>query len=201
MLGPIFVTIIKTSNDGTSYRVEDVQFLNIKDGVANTYLTCGDNLSISLKRNLIAGKTITIPINIVTTKGQGNLTIDDFKIETPSDLDEYKNKKNQQLQNIFSFHLANFGGMALFNLVNSFSILASNGYFITEANREQKYLDIINTGNKDLISALEDYLNHLDQVTPVAAMYKDLQQAQIDIVSATTTAEVDKAYQLFDTAS
>ena len=83
----------------------------------------------------------------------------------------------------------------------SFSVLAAAGHFINADNREEKYLEIINTGDTDLISALEEYLDAYDAITPILSMWNDVKQFETDLEAATTEEEVDAAAHMFDTAS
>ena len=144
-----------------------------------------------------AGNEITIPV----ADADGDNTIDDFTITTPDDLDKYKNAKRHTVQSIFSFNAASMGGLTLFRAMVSFSVLAAAGHFINADNREEKYLEIINTGDTDLISALEEYLDAYDAITPILSMWNDVKQFETDLEAATTEEEVDAAAHMFDTAS
>ena len=42
--------------------------------------------------------------------------------------------------------------------------LASRGYIITDENREDKYMEIVNTDDEDLLNKLSDYLKALDEL-------------------------------------
>lgn len=54
-------------------------------------------------------------------------------------------------------------GFAKFIILNN--NLADAGYFITDTNREEKYLDIINTNDQKLITQLEEYLEIKDTIS------------------------------------
>lgn len=45
--------------------------------------------------------------------------------------------------------------------------LADNGYFITDQNKEEKYLEILETGDEHLIDLLEDFLNMKDKINKI----------------------------------
>ena len=62
-------------------------------------------------------------------------------------------------------------------------------------------MEIINTGDQDLIASLEEYLDAYDSVSPISAMYSTLKQAKLDIDAATDEAGVDAAVHMFDTAT
>lgn len=50
------------------------------------------------------------------------------------------------------------------NFMQINNVLASNGIFITEKNKEEKYIQIIESGNEELIEILEEYINLLDNI-------------------------------------
>ena len=55
--------------------------------------------------------------------------------------------------------------------------LADAGYVITDKNREEKYLEILETGNENLIDLLEEYLNAKDDISPIIShkkLYNDI---------------------------
>ena len=198
----LFFTEMKKIDSGTTYLVTDVQQKDVAYGKpVDDVFYLGDDIAIELKKNLVAGNRATIPVATVDEKGAGFVELSDFTIEETTDLDQYKNKKLQKIKNIFSYNLSAVSGVIIFKALNSFAILASNGYFITNDNREEKYLEIINGGDAALISALEDYLAAYDAISPVANMYTEMKQAEVAISASSTEAEVDTAASSFDTAS
>lgn len=200
MESPLFFTEVEIMPDGTTYQVIDVQNVNVKFAAPiEMHLTLNDNLSFALMRGLNKGLTITIPIATVETKGEGYLVHTDFSIEQRTTLQRYKRRTLHRVRSIFSLHLTHIGGMTFFHYLNSFARLAAEGYFITDANREEKYLEIIATNDEVLISMLEAYLNAYDLIEPVANMWINLKTFEDDIALATNKAEVDDASQLFDT--
>ena len=62
--------------------------------------------------------------------------------------------------------------------------LASHGIFIHEGNREEKYIEIINSGEEALIECLETYLNSWDTVSDTYKYYKDLKQFVVEVQGA-----------------
>lgn len=54
--------------------------------------------------------------------------------------------------------------------------LTSRGYYITEDNREEIYLKILDEGNEELIEMLEEYLNIKDYLTHVKSAKKNFRK-------------------------
>ena len=52
------------------------------------------------------------------------------------------------------------------------NIFASMGYFITENNREEIYIKILETDNDELIANLEEYLKVMSQLNQYEQMYQ-----------------------------
>ena len=201
MAPPLFFTEVEIMPDGTTYQVIDIQNVDAQFALPiERSLTLNDNLSFALKRGLNNGLIITIPIATVTSKGEGNLVPGDFTVEQLSTLDRYKKRKLHKVRSIFTLYLTRMGSLSFFNLLNAFAGLADQGHFITDANREVKYLEIIATNDPNLISLLEDYLEAYDLIRPIASMWTDLKTFEADLAVATNKAEVDDAAHMFDTA-
>jgi len=75
-----------------------------------------------------------------------------------------------------------------FQLLNN--KLGAAGYIISDSNREEKYLEIVNTGDSDLISSLEEYLALLDKLSEGNFMYKQWLQFSRDLDTATSVEQV-----------
>lgn len=66
--------------------------------------------------------------------------------------------------------------VSLVDMIRTHDILASYGYFITDENREEKYIDILEKDDPKLLDALEKYINYLDtynELERVIKEYKD----------------------------
>jgi len=75
-------------------------------------------------------------------------------------------------------HLASTSAVEFYVFFTIHAKLMDAGYIITDENREEKYLEIINSGSDETISALEEYLEARDRINIVAWAYKQLKRAQ-----------------------
>lgn len=82
-----------------------------------------------------------------------------------------------------------------FNVLNNKLIDA--GYVITDDNREAKYLEIINTGNPDLINDLDAYLEVKDRISISVHNYNNFQAFKAAVNDAPDGSTVDAAYASF----
>jgi len=75
------------------------------------------------------------------------------------------------------------------------NILAANGYYITEQNREEKYLEILNSGDGVLIAYLESYLEILDDIKEQQTFVDNFIAIRRELKEAATIEEVRAIYQ------
>lgn len=73
---------------------------------------------------------------------------------------------------VITHDLASISGYTFYNFMCLNNELSDKGYFITDENRETKYLEILETGDENIIQKLEDYLNMRDQIERVSALNK-----------------------------
>lgn len=128
----------------------------------------------------------------------GKLKIDNL-IQTKYDalelkrLEYYNRAKlllNQRIDVISLFEVITF------IVLNNY--LMDKGYFITDENREQKYLEIIETQDEEIISKLEEYLECRDQLSNTNYIYSHFQKFSKAIASATSVDEIEVAFTSFN---
>lgn len=73
--------------------------------------------------------------------------------------------------------------------------MCSMGYFFTSDNREEKYLEILNTGDVDLIEKLEDFLNILDDISKFDDIISSYKKLKHGINEANNIKQVEKAFK------
>jgi len=157
--------------------------------------------NILVSSGIEAGGTyIASAVNITSLTG-GEITgtvNDDDLIITPLDaLTIYKARTRTRGKHIlkqycdftlqfdfFKFHILN-------------NQLIDAGYIITDENREEKYLEIINTSDETLISILEAYLEIRDSIMVHTHHYDNFQSFKTTVNDAIDTAAVDIAFNDF----
>jgi hypothetical protein len=116
--------------------------------------------------------------------------------ETDS-LQEVRNAAIAKVRMLVTPNLAKISGFALYGFIILNNDLSNAGYFITNENREEKYLEILETGDEKLISKLEDYLNYKDEIEAVAQLERKFAAFRGEIRSAATPEEVIEIEQRF----
>jgi hypothetical protein len=138
-------------NEGEAYRVVS---LTKKE-------TLGDN-SIEISEEIFEYLQNILSEYIVRFNSLSDISIASFILESLNVLEKEKQLSefkiisiiNERIGQKHSFY--NFGFNILFNK------LVSKGYFITEDNREEKFLEILETEDEELINILEKYLAMYD---------------------------------------
>lgn len=80
--------------------------------------------------------------------------------------------------------LAKVSGLSLYGFTVLNNDMINAGYAITNTNREEKYLEILETGDEELIQKLEDYLNYKDEIERVASLERKFSAFQRKVNNA-----------------
>ena len=108
--------------------------------------------------------------------------------------DEFVIKKEEAAKVLNDYYQRVMNSVALFEMYNVMLInneLGANGYFITSTNREEVYIDIINSGDEKLITLLQEYLEAKDKIDPMMTYYNKLKEAKLKLKEAKTVEEID----------
>ena len=173
------------------HKDEDIYTLGI-----NEYIDMPSSVSTILKEELNKGNKIICEESIIK-KSPTNISVNDFEIIKAGDLEKSKNKLLSELSNNFSHYLASISGITYFSFIISSFKLASAGYFITNENREEKYVEIMNTGDNMLIEALNDFLDSLDKISPMSGLYDHFKLAQKTVEQSKSFEDLEKAQVMF----
>lgn len=112
-------------------------------------------------------------------------------------LQETRNAAITKARMLVTPEMSKASGIALYGFIVLNNDLAANGYFITNENREEKYLEILETGDEKLIAKLEDYLNYKDEIEAVAQLERKFSAFRNEVRSAATPEEVKKIEERF----
>lgn len=70
--------------------------------------------------------------------------------------------------------------------------LVNRGYYITEDNREEKYLEIVATNDENLILILDGYLDAVDKIQPYYNIYRTYYKLKEDVNGAADVATINQ---------
>ena len=160
------------------------------------YLNIPIEIGKILKPELNMGSKIHF-FDEITDKHTGDIKITDFNIVKPGGLNQAKNELLSKISNNFSYNLASITGINYFIFAMASFELANAGHFITSENREEKYVEIMNSNDAVLIENLNNYLSALDEISPVANLYNEFKSFKKRVKQSITIEELEKVKDMF----
>jgi len=190
---------------GTYYLVTGVTKSSF-DGLANRedkVLKLSYNSYQKISEALGANKKVTISKELMTDEVlPDEITISEDEVD---DLDIYKKVTMQKINKKLSYFMTKLSSLDILSFTVINNELASKGYVITNDNREEQYIKIIETDDEKLIDKLEEYLIILDKVTSVIDFDNMCRTFLENIKNAKNTKEVDgilaKFYEKYDSST
>ena len=143
-----------------------------------------EHKSVRIKKTLVANEVMPWEVEVV----------DLSKTDPINDLRDASITKVRML---VTPEITKIAGLTLYGFIVLNNDLASAGYFITNDNREEKYLEILETGDEKLIAKLEDYLNYKDEIEMSAQLERKFTAFRADIRAATTAEEIKQIEERF----
>jgi hypothetical protein len=110
-----------------------------------------------------------------------NLTQTSLIIENVDQKEMFRMSQVARMRNALSSRIDVFTMFDFFTFNVQATALAASGYFITDDNREEKYLDIVNSGDESLIAALGSYLASYDRLKEFSTLKSQMDQVIEDI--------------------
>jgi hypothetical protein len=146
-----------------------------------------------MKDAILAGKVIHIPKaslrSVEVLPGDFNI----IEPEKENELDATKNAVIVKVRMLITPILTKISGFTLYGFMVLNNDLANAGYFITNENREEKYLAILEKGDEKLIAKLEDYLNYKDEIENVAFIERQFAEFRNELKNLNS---IEKVQQL-----
>jgi hypothetical protein len=165
--------VVEVVNDGRdNFRL--VNFY-IKDQVhmmpGRDYYDLPDEFFFNLRHDVMNGKKIVIKKKLLQS---GKFSLDDFQTKKITKFQEEKQALSSKLRNKVAGLAIATSFFEIYEFIAVTGMLASQGVFLTDENREETYLNIINTGDETLINALERYLDIKDNMDKLFYDYKSI---------------------------
>ncbi len=176
---------------GTHYRVVNVQQNTLDNQATNDerVLKLSYVSAQLIKKAVLEGKTVNINKTLRTVEVlPGEFTVLDLEETDP--IQEARNASVIKVRMLVTPELSKISGFALYGFMILNNDLANKGYFITDGNREEKYLEILETGDEQLIAKLEDYLNYKDEISAVSSLERKFTAFRNDVKQANTVEDI-----------
>ena len=143
-----------------------------------------------MKDAILEGKAVHIPKasmrSIEVLPGDFEI----IELTNQNELESTKRASIVKVRMLVQPILAKISGFAMYGFITLNNDLSASGYFITNDNREEKYLAILETGDEKLIAKLEDYLNYKDELEETASLERKFAKYQKEMKNLTTIEEV-----------
>lgn len=120
-----------------------------------------------IRKSLREGNIVYLPKNV-----SGELTFSDVVVVETDDLMKDKLLFLSDVYRLVDYALFYVSATDFFEYLSVYNDLHSLGICITNDNREEKYLEIIETGDEKLIEKLETYLEKKDKLESISYVYK-----------------------------
>lgn len=173
---------------------------NTLDNLANRdekYLKLSYVAYKTISDALMAGKQVTITKSLMTDEVLPfEVTVLDAS-ETVDPLVAAKNASIIKIRMLVTPELSKIAGLTLYGFIVLNNDLTTRGYFITDANREEQYLAILETGDEELIDILEQYLNYRDEIDRVAQLERRFSAFRKSVMDAASVDEVREIEEQF----
>jgi hypothetical protein len=183
--------------------VEDCgTYFKINGVVKNTMESLENNTELLIRLSYLANEQISEAISnhkiVHIPKGNFRsieLLPGEFLIVEPGtdELQSHKDAVIVKIRSMITPVITKISSLTMYGFIVLNNDLSSNGYFITNQNREEKYLEILETGDESLIAKLEEYLNYKDEIENVSFIERMFSKFKTDIKLANT---IDAVYKL-----
>jgi len=149
-----------------------------------------------IQEALLANKTVHITKNMMADE----VLPFEIQVKDASSEDPLKMAKEHNLAKVRMLvtpDLSKIAGLTLYGFTILNNDLINAGYAITNENREEKYLQILETGDEKLISKLEDYLNYKDEIETVSHLERKFSKFKNEVLSSSTVEDVTEITNKF----
>lgn len=182
------------SEVGEVYHVNNIILTEAKFVLPSAkYVALPNTVAITLKYQLNQGKLISIKKELVDNPVSKDIPLAHFKVTEPKDLDMKKSAAKAKVHQRISAYTALLSAFDIFEFFTITGKLHSLGFEIfNEPKREEVYLSIIETGNEDLISDLERFLEIKDVFDRMMKKHRNLKQYFREIDDCDTEEELNE---------
>jgi hypothetical protein len=127
----------------------------------------------------------------------GNLIGEDLFIEDIDPLTLLRETTINKAREYISTRLNAVSTFEFFEFIICNNILLDKGFIITDENRRKKYLEVIESGDLDLIDTLETFLNTRDKMEEISGWYKNYKEFERNIQRANKELQIKDLYKIF----
>lgn len=182
---------------GNVYQVTNVFLSEAKYILPNAkFIDLPSDVALEIKNALNMGKSVSIEKKLIDFPFSKDIPIRHFTVEEAKTLDQMKSTVRAKVHQRISAYTALLSAFDIFEFFMITGKLVAAGYDILyEQKKEETYLDIINTGNEDLISDLERFLEIKDVFDRMMKKYRGLKQYFKEVDDCDTEEELKEVIE------
>jgi hypothetical protein len=155
-----------------------------------------DEIFFKFKNDVFLGKKVVVKKTLLK---KGTYTEKDFRIKRVSKFLQSKQAILNGIRNRIAGVAVSTSFFEIYEFITATGMLASQGVFLTDENREKTYLNIINTGDEALINALERYLEIKDNMDQLFRQYHNAAETLKRVEETTTIEELEAVREVWKT--
>jgi hypothetical protein len=181
------------SEFGSYYLVTNIFLTEVKYVVpTGKYQPLPNSVALTLKNELNQGKLIKIEKDLIDNPKSKDIPLENFTIEEPKELEMKKSAQRAKVNSRFTAYAATLNALDIFDFFFITTKLNSMGYNVLDnENKEEVFLKIINTGNDDLITDLERFLETKDRFDKISKMRNGIKDYFREIDDCDTDEELE----------
>lgn len=160
------------------------------------YIALSNEVALKLKNELNQGMVVTIEKKKVDDPKSKDIPLSDFDVTKPKTLDQKKSAARAKVHQRISGYTALLSAFDIFEFVMVSGKLQSMGFNVLNTEKQEEvYLGIIETGNEDLITDLERFLEVKDIFDNIMKKYRGLKQYFREINDCDTEDELQEVIE------
>jgi len=153
-----------------------------------------DEIFFKFKNDVFLGKKVVVKKTLLK---KGTCTEKDFRIKRTSKFIQTKQAILNGVRNRIAGVAVSTSFFEIYEFITVTGMLASQGIFLTDENREKTYLNIINTGDESLINALERYLEIKDSMDQLFRRFNNSAELMKRVEETTTMEELEAVREVW----
>jgi len=183
---------VQLSEIGKVYQVVNVILSEVKYILPSAkFVAIPNDVALTLKYGLNQGSMITIEKELVDNPKSKDIPLAHFKLTKPDTLEMKKSHAKSKVHQRISTYTSLLTAFDIFEFFMITGKLQALGFNVLNDNeREQTYLAIIETGNEDIITDLERFLEVKDVFDSMMKKYRGLKQYFREIDECDTNEEL-----------
>lgn len=184
--------LLKIHNNNNVWKIIDVEKRNINVVDSDKFFEVSDDIYSFIEEKLKTN-------NIIIEKEKLNSSVkkEDFILDEIEESEKLRNISRDVVYNSFCGRCSIIDMLEIYNFILINNKLASKGFYITDENKDNIYIDIIKSENEENTEMLEKLLYAKDYLSNPYYWFEEYKKYNEDLECSDTKEEIDKVTQEF----